>query len=607
MDTKATSHPEDNMNFLYRVAVVWINPLIKLASQRQLHEEDIWECPASQSVDHDIDIFWRHFDRRKHLFYALCKAHLRTVIFSGLFSLVFMGFQLVQPYVLGLLLDFLYNGNQPLYYGIIYAFALSILALLSSFSLSSSLYITRRLGASVRSGLMMATYQQALQLSSSARMSLTGIQSTNLIGIDAEKVYLGSQFFNYLWLGPLTVIAAMCLLIPDTGVFPALAAMLFLLCFMPLQTLLAEKIKSYRRLLIASTDDRVKLMDEILQYIRVIKYYGWELSFERMVAGIRRQECRQLSIYLVLSNILYELLFLSLPIATLILVTVLIFGTKSPAMDPVKIFRILAYVNVTRFPVLLFGQALRFLSDALVGLDRLNTFFQLPIVDEALIHTSSSSSSSSSSSPSLSPIHSSPTVPTEIVILNASFAWPSSSTRLCGITLRIKPTELIAVIGEVACGKSSFIQAILGEMPLLSGSCVVNGATAYCAQTPWIQNLSLRDNILFGTELDKDDNDGSTLASMYQSSLEAANLLQDLILMPHGDATEIGERGINLSGSLLIQHYLFYFVALREYRQEDRRLEWPSRELCLQLQVDKSFFLTIPSQQLTAAQGLIYL
>ncbi|KAF4150564.1 ABC transporter [Phytophthora infestans] len=95
------------------------------------------------------------------------------------------------------------------------------------------------------------------------------------------------------------------------------------------------------------------------------------------------------------------------------------------------------------------------------------------------------------------------------------------------------------VVGRVAAGKSSLVNAILGEMPRISGVLEVEGRVACVSQDTWIRNATLRDNILFEQEYDSE---------RYAQVLEASQLSMDLSALPNVDATEIGERGINLSG-----------------------------------------------------------
>ncbi|KAJ4795980.1 ABC transporter C family member 3 [Rhynchospora pubera] len=97
----------------------------------------------------------------------------------------------------------------------------------------------------------------------------------------------------------------------------------------------------------------------------------------------------------------------------------------------------------------------------------------------------------------------------------------------------------VAVCGTVGSGKSSLLSCIIGEMPKVSGEVELCGSTAYVSQSPWIQSGTIEDNILFGTKMDRD---------RYERVLEACSLNKDLEILPHGDQTVIGERGINLSG-----------------------------------------------------------
>lgn len=103
----------------------------------------------------------------------------------------------------------------------------------------------------------------------------------------------------------------------------------------------------------------------------------------------------------------------------------------------------------------------------------------------------------------------------------------------------MKKGELVAIVGSVGAGKSSLLSGIMGEMHKQSGYMNTQGSMAYVAQQAWIQNATLKNNILFGSELDE---------AKYQGILDACALRTDLNILPAGDSTEIGEKGINLSG-----------------------------------------------------------
>ncbi|KAF6260228.1 P-loop containing nucleoside triphosphate hydrolase protein [Scenedesmus sp. NREL 46B-D3] len=122
----------------------------------------------------------------------------------------------------------------------------------------------------------------------------------------------------------------------------------------------------------------------------------------------------------------------------------------------------------------------------------------------------------------------------------------SARRTLLGVQLQVQPGELLAVVGEVGAGKSSLLAALLGElMPVrgpdgaVHGGPTVVGRVAYCSQVPWIMAATLRDNILFQAPYDK---------ARYDAVIDACALNQDLAELPAGDLTELGERGINLSG-----------------------------------------------------------
>ncbi|KAJ2821040.1 hypothetical protein GGI24_004321, partial [Coemansia furcata] len=124
--------------------------------------------------------------------------------------------------------------------------------------------------------------------------------------------------------------------------------------------------------------------------------------------------------------------------------------------------------------------------------------------------------------------------------MNGEFKWLiAEAPTLKNIDIECKRNQLVAVIGRVGAGKSSLVSAILGDMVKIAGSVTVRGSLAYVPQQAWIMNATLRDNILFGHQFDPE---------LYDRVLDACALRPDLEMLPAGDMTEIGEKGINLSG-----------------------------------------------------------
>jgi ABC-type multidrug transport system fused ATPase/permease subunit len=127
-----------------------------------------------------------------------------------------------------------------------------------------------------------------------------------------------------------------------------------------------------------------------------------------------------------------------------------------------------------------------------------------------------------------------------VEVVRGTFKWSETDTPvLKDIDLRVRKGQLTAVVGRVASGKSTLISALLGDTVKDSGSTTLRGSVAYVPQQPWVMNATLRDNIVFGHRWDP---------LFYQQVVEACSLKSDLEMLSAGDQTEIGERGINLSG-----------------------------------------------------------
>ncbi|KAF0306973.1 Canalicular multispecific organic anion transporter 2 [Amphibalanus amphitrite] len=270
-------------------------------------------------------------------------------------------------------------------------------------------------------------------------------------------------------------------------------------------------------------DQRVKLMNEILSGIKVRSAEAvrvWRPSFEEQVLGIRQQEIRVLrkTAYL---NAGTSFIWTCAPFVVT-LITFAVYVLTGDDVDPHYLTPDKAFVCLASF-------ATYVLVDSDNVLDSRRAFVALALFNALALpplHAAHDHHQRRAGDP--------------VVVENGTFTWdPESTPYLQDINMRVKEGSLVAVVGTVGSGKSSLLSALLGEMEKVGGRVNTKGNVAYVAQEAWIQNATLKDNILFGRTLDED---------LYNRCVDACALRSDFDMLPGGDKTEIGEKGINLSG-----------------------------------------------------------
>jgi ABC-type multidrug transport system fused ATPase/permease subunit len=193
-------------------------------------------------------------------------------------------------------------------------------------------------------------------------------------------------------------------------------------------------------------------------------------------------------------------------------------------LDSGKVLSALATFRVLQEPIYTLPDMISMLIQTKVSLDRIASFLCLEELPMDAVQRLPSGNSD-----------------VAIEVSNGCFAWDTSSEvpTLNDLNFQARQGMRVAVCGTVGSGKSSLLSCILGEMPKLSGEVKTCGTMAYVSQSAWIQSGKIKDNILFGKEMD---------GEKYERVLESCSLKKDLEILPFGDETVIGERGINLSG-----------------------------------------------------------
>ncbi|KAF0698943.1 Aste57867_10465 [Aphanomyces stellatus] len=529
--TQDEPNPMGSSNWLAVGLMFWLDPLIHKGAKATLVESDVWRlAPADSaaSLQARFATFWaRELTETKPLFVrALVRTLWRDTVVATSIFVSYAIVMLVQPTVIQSLLQFLL-GKPTTALGISSGYALAaILTALSFVSVTLVDFaqaIVAKAGCNAKTLSMDAVFSKALTLSTTSKRAFSSGHIVTLATVDATRI-----FDLYIWgpwvlVAPLMLLAIFVILGFHLGVVVGVVGGVLMAIVMLYSFKAAKTVGRLRHELSAVQSERVKLTNEVLQGVRVVKLYAWESLVQARLDAIRAREVDLLRRFQFNSR---------LPAATLQVSSVVVFAAallvyvaQGHALTPDIAFAAIAYVGVARLPCSLFCNGVINCSESLASCDRLSAFLQVDDQVHLLTHVADASA------------------PAVVSLDRASFAWtPDATPTLRHITLSLAPRTLTIVVGAVGSGKSSLVSALLGEMHRCvdePGHVHVSGDIAYVSQEPWIQHASLRENVVFYDELDE---------YRYDQVLSACQLQPDLARLPNGDATEIGERGINLSG-----------------------------------------------------------
>ncbi|WOO81705.1 Multidrug resistance protein fer6 [Vanrija pseudolonga] len=388
-------------------------------------------------------------------------------------------------------------------------------------------------GLKAKAGLSQALYTAAVRHTVSARAQhLTGKLVTHL-SADIGRVALAPRFVIGMIVTPVTLAAVLILLCIQIGV-AGIIGFVAVVVAMPITNWLTRQTFKQRKQSTEFTTARSKLLQELLASMAAVKMFTYELPFLARLDTIRQSEMKGVRNINFLSATTL-CVFESLPLVGSVFAFIM-YSALHPHMDVANLFTALTYFNLLQGPLYSIPAALASPADATNALQRLSPVFE--------------AEQRRDESPSIDP-----QLDVGIRVRHASFQWEhagASKVEKSGdplsepfavrdLSLEVPRGRLAAIIGPVGSGKSSILQGVLGDMRSMDdkGAVLFGGRTAYCPQVPWIQNATLRDNVVFGQPWNED---------RYWRCIAQASLTADLDILPDRDHTEIGEKGINLSG-----------------------------------------------------------
>ncbi|XP_028333034.1 canalicular multispecific organic anion transporter 2 isoform X2 [Gouania willdenowi] len=479
---------------------------------------------GAESSPEEVEVLLSNQKSASHqpsFMWSLLKAFGPYFLIGSAYKLLQDVITFVNPQLLRLLISFTKQQGVPMWWGYSLAFVMFFNALLQTIVLHYHFHYCFVTGMNVRTAIIGAIYRKALVITNAAKRSSTVGEVVNLMSVDAQRFMDLTTFLNMLWSAPVQIILALYFLWQNLGP-SVLAGVGVMVMLIPFNAVIAMKTRAFQVEQMKYKDDRIKLMNEILNGIKVLKLYAWEKSFREKVLAIRQKELDVLrkSAYL---GALAVMTWTSAPfLVALSTFAVYVTVDENNVLDAEKAFVSLSLFNILRFPLNMLPQVISSLVQASVSLKRIQNFLSHDELDPESIDRKNTAADYS------------------VTVVNGKFTWAKEDPPvLHNINVMVPQGSLLAVVGHVGCGKTSLISALLGEMEKLEGEVSIRGSVAYVPQQAWIQNATLRDNILFGKPYD---------AQRYRCVLEACALTPDLEVLPGGDMTEIGEKGINLSG-----------------------------------------------------------
>jgi ABC-type multidrug transport system fused ATPase/permease subunit len=371
----------------------------------------------------------------------------------------------------------------------------------------------------------------------------------NLMSVDSFKVSEITSYLHFLFASaPTQLVVAIYLLYRILGLssIPGLIVMVILL---PVNIAFAKGFGSSQKKIMAATDARIHTTNEVLQNIRIIKFFAWEQRFGNIVNEKRSHELKALRRKYIIwacavavwNTVPVVITFFSFMVYTMV--------EKKP-LYPSVAFTAISLFGILRVPLDQLGDMIAHVQESKVSVDRIEEFLNEEETEkyEQLRHDNLDENGNQM-----------------IGFKSATFSWAgrdevfeagNGAFRLMDMDVKFEIGKLNIIAGPTGSGKTSLLMALLGEMTLIKGQVFLPGgysredvkvdpetglteSVAYCAQQAWLVNANIKENILFAAPFDE---------QRYKDVIVACALERDLEILDNGDQTLVGEKGITLSG-----------------------------------------------------------
>ncbi|KAK1597503.1 ABC transporter [Colletotrichum navitas] len=552
--------PEQSSGFWARTLFTWLARTFYSGYSRVISPGDLPGLDPSlesRALHEDLAVAWDKYDHqsRRSLLRACLRSYLGSFLSPVLPRLCLTIFTFTQPFLINTTVSFVAQKDADSNYGrgLIGAWALVYLGIAVSGSVFR--YHNLRFKTRLRGGLIALIYQQTIH---TREVDAGEITAVALMGTDVERITGAMSMFHAVWASLLDIAVASWLLGLQLSL-ACLAPIILVLVFISAVSKISVATKTAQTRWIEKIQERLRTTAAMLGEMKAVKMLGLGEVMSNKIRHLREDEIGTSKSFrkLLVATLLLSLTPINLaPIVTFGVYALISVFWKSGTLLPAQAFTSIALISLLTTPVVSFIQLLPMVVQSLACFDRIQDFCNYS--HNAQIHHQRPRSpsrhhgqpradpgrgsliSEGTKRPSLSPGN-------HIVSWKGqSFGWHKDKTTLHDLTIDIQRGAVTVVVGPVGSGKSSFLSAILGNListspvakPTAGRGCQRDDA-AYCSQTPWLENGTVRQNILGASFYEQ---------KWYDTVVSACALEADMQALPKGDFTLVGSKGVSLSG-----------------------------------------------------------
>ncbi|GBM06908.1 Multidrug resistance-associated protein 1 [Araneus ventricosus] len=462
----------------------------------------------SESQDGNRRNFGYVYPNGKSLFTILLRISKKFLTLASILEVVYTLFYFLPVCILSLLLD--NEKERQEWHNYLYASALFITLVFSSFADSQRKYYGLMGALRIKTAVMNAVFQKALKVSEQSK------SIKQLLTTDSDNIFQMICVMTEVWGAPIRLLAGIYIFWYFLGpaCFIGIASAMILI---PMNIIVEQGASYFQNKGQDKKRQRISILTEFLQGIKVLKFYAWEEYFCEDIMSIRKSEISEIR-KMEFLRVSFRFLFLS-AFSLVSLITFSAYILMGNSMDVKTVFVSFYLIWLLRTPFRNILHLLAHFVQGLTSIKRIQLFLETAELSNISVDADTQGNS--------------------VLLTNASFSWEGMDIScLKYLNLRIPKGSLIAVVGETRSGKSSLLRALLGEMHKTDGIACLNGELSYVGEEPWIQNATVEKNILFLKTKDQ---------KLYHKTLEACALLPDIENLPAGEETEIGQKGVHLS------------------------------------------------------------